>query len=213
MTRLREFLLLLALAAWLVLPTREPERPVAGPPALPTLVESTLALTPRLVQPNSVATIHGVRPGMTRVEVEKVLMGRMGAGYRSEECVFEPWECLEGEHCRPSLVVNYGKLSSGPSLTATYDYDNRLEYLSGNSLELDGVRVLSPDLERELVETTLGPPDSQGCLGVGMCEGPFGGYRYESLRLTVRFSWNDPHSYILSSECEWLPEPENGYHF
>lgn len=145
--------------------------------------------TPRSLSKSSSASIMGVELGMKRRAAELALRERLGDRFQPRSGGDQVTEYGQGE----GAVYVY------------YDKNEHVISVSGNQLEIDGATVLTGGYcPPEDVQALLGPPDSSGCAGVMMCEGPFGGYRYGDIQATISFSYLISNNYSLGPHGGWL---------
>lgn len=168
-------LALVAIGGLVLAKNRAAEGPTAKP--VPERTEQP-PRSPVVAAPVTVASIGGVKLGDT---AERVL-NKWGKHQRLEKDGATRW-------------LYY------PSGYIGLDGSQVVISVRGKCLELDGKTILGPlSVDIEDVESKLGKPDRTGFAGVAMCEGPFPGYRYERLQLSVDFSCSSGTSFQLEKQ-------------
>ena len=147
---------------------------VAGRPA----DVAACSIKPHNLKQDSVRgfSIRGVSPGMSVDEVRQL--------WGQPECTFENVDYYED-----CSVLLSGKI---------------VKEVWGAQVEHEGELIIAPDSTKAKVAERLGRPDSRGCAGVMMCEGPFEGWRYERYGLTVSFSGLAGTGTILCESYEFV---------
>ncbi len=152
----------------------------------PTL-SAPLAITESfrdLPLPEGRLSIGGISLGMPRAEVESIYgapLSHSGTGPTYQYAGIKSTWGAGG-----FVYINFGK-------------DDKVLSVSGGSLLFEMTPILTSHPSPADVRRFFGAPDRVGWAGFGMCEGPFAGYSYDELGLTVTFSQTLESNVELSS--------------